>query len=256
MADRSARIEFAPTARRSSSKPPARMQMVLTGAETVASYDPDTGKQIWEVTGPTEQFVASMVYGKGLFFLTAGFPTYHVMGIKPDGTGNVTKTHVAWHVKNGGAGYVPSPVVHGDELFLVHDAGPRHLPRRADRKAPLGPTARQAPQRVAGLRRRPALLQRRRRQHVRGEGGQEVRADREEPDRGGVLRLAGVLEGADLPAGLQAPVLYRGQALPVLSRRIRVRLVVHRLPRTLWVSPSMPSPENLPSNSQYLSFIS
>ena len=100
-----------------------RTQMVLTGAETVASYDPDTGKQLWEVTGPTEQFVASMVYAKGLFFLTAGFPTYHVMGIKPDGSGNVTKTHVAWHVQNGGAGYVPSPAVHGDLLFLVHDAG-------------------------------------------------------------------------------------------------------------------------------------
>jgi outer membrane protein assembly factor BamB len=100
-----------------------KMQMVLTGAETTASYDPDTGKQIWEVTGPTEQFVASMVYSHGRFFLTAGFPTYHVMAIRPDGTGNVTKTHVAWHVKNGGAGYVPSPITHGDEIFLVHDSG-------------------------------------------------------------------------------------------------------------------------------------
>src|SRR5262245_5842412 len=100
-----------------------KMQMVLTGAETVASYDPDTGKPIWAIDGPTEQFVASMVYSKGLFFLTAGFPTYHVMGIRPDGTGNVTKTHVAWHVQNGGAGYVPSPVAHGDYLFLVHDNG-------------------------------------------------------------------------------------------------------------------------------------
>ncbi|HJZ94615.1 MAG TPA: PQQ-binding-like beta-propeller repeat protein [Gemmataceae bacterium] len=100
-----------------------RMQMVLTGAETVASYDPDTGKPLWTIDGPTEQFVASMVYSKGLFFLTAGFPTYHVMGIKPDGSGNVTKTHVAWHEKNGGAGYVPSPVAHGDNIFLVHDEG-------------------------------------------------------------------------------------------------------------------------------------
>jgi outer membrane protein assembly factor BamB len=100
-----------------------RMQMVLTGAETVASYDPDTGKQLWIIDGPTEQFVASMIYSKGLFFLTAGFPTYHVMGIKPDGSGNVTKTHVAWHEKNGGAGYVPSPVACGDNIFLVHDDG-------------------------------------------------------------------------------------------------------------------------------------
>jgi outer membrane protein assembly factor BamB len=100
-----------------------KMQMVLTGAETVASYDPHTGKQHWTIDGPTEQFVASMVYSKGLFFLTAGFPTYHVMGIKPDGSGNVTKTHVAWHVEKGGAGYVPSPVAHGDHIFLVHDEG-------------------------------------------------------------------------------------------------------------------------------------
>ena len=55
--------------------------------------------------------------------MTAGFPTYHVMGIKPDGHGNVTETKVAWHVKNGGAGYVPSPVAHGDNIFLVHDQG-------------------------------------------------------------------------------------------------------------------------------------
>jgi len=100
-----------------------RTQMVLTGALTVAGYDPETGKQLWIIDGPTEQFVASMVYSKGLFFLTAGFPTYHVMGIKPDGSGNVTNTHVAWHEKNGGAGYVPSPVAHGDHIFLVHDEG-------------------------------------------------------------------------------------------------------------------------------------
>ncbi len=97
-------------------------QMVLTGCKCVASYDPNTGQQIWLINGPTEQFVASMIYHKGLFFLTAGFPTYHVWAIKPDGTGNVTKTHVLWKEVKG-AGYVPSPVPHGDNIFLVHDDG-------------------------------------------------------------------------------------------------------------------------------------
>ena len=36
--------------------------MVLTGAESVTSYDPDTGKQLWVIDGPTEQFVASPVF--------------------------------------------------------------------------------------------------------------------------------------------------------------------------------------------------
>jgi outer membrane protein assembly factor BamB len=99
-----------------------KMQMVLTGCKTVASYDPDTGKQIWLINGPTEQFVASMIFHKGYFYLTAGFPTYHVMCIKPDGTGNVTKTGIVWH-ETKCAGYVPSPVAHGDNIFLVKDDG-------------------------------------------------------------------------------------------------------------------------------------
>ncbi len=99
-----------------------KMQMVLTGCKNVASYDPDNGSQHWIIDGPTEQFVASMIYHKGLFFLTAGFPTYHVMAIKPDGTGNISKSHVLWH-ETKGAGYVPSPVAYKDHIFLVHDDG-------------------------------------------------------------------------------------------------------------------------------------
>ena len=117
-----------------------KMQMVLTGCETVASYDPDTGKPIWSISGPTEQFVASMIFHKGHFYLTAGFPTYHVMCIRPDKTGNISETlakyskakavkgepnpnsGVVWH-ESKGAGYVPSPVGYGDYVFLVHDDG-------------------------------------------------------------------------------------------------------------------------------------
>jgi outer membrane protein assembly factor BamB len=99
-----------------------RAQMVLSGSKCVASYDPDTGKQIWIIDGPTEQFVASLVYLDGLLFLTGGFPDYHVMGIRPDGKGNVTDTHVVWH-ETDGAAYVPSPAAHDRYFFLVSDIG-------------------------------------------------------------------------------------------------------------------------------------
>jgi outer membrane protein assembly factor BamB len=99
-----------------------KKQMVLTGSKCVASYDPDTGKQHWIVNGPTEQFVSSMVLHDGVLLLTAGFPENWVMAIKPDGAGNVTKTHVLWSRKNEG-GYVPSPVAHAGSLFLVDDRG-------------------------------------------------------------------------------------------------------------------------------------
>jgi outer membrane protein assembly factor BamB len=103
-----------------------RNQLVMSGSKCVASYDPDTGKQWWIIDGPTEQFVSSLVFLDNIFFLTAGFPTYHYMGIRPDGSGNVTHTHVAWHheVKNHREGaYVASPIAFDKWFFAVSDDG-------------------------------------------------------------------------------------------------------------------------------------
>jgi outer membrane protein assembly factor BamB len=102
-----------------------RKQLVLTGSLCTAGYDPDTGKLIWIVDGPTEQFVASMVFLDDIVFLTSGYPEYHVMAIRPDGHGNVTQTHVLWHEScdPSRASYVPSPIAHDKYFFLVSDNG-------------------------------------------------------------------------------------------------------------------------------------
>jgi outer membrane protein assembly factor BamB len=104
-----------------------RTQMVLSGSKCVTSYDPDTGKLLWIIDGPTEQFVASLVFNEraGLFFLTAGYPQHHILAIRPDGTGNVTNTAIAWRTIKGAA-YVPSPVAEGDWFLVVSDSGVAH----------------------------------------------------------------------------------------------------------------------------------
>ncbi len=101
-----------------------RTQMILSGSLSVASYDPDTGDQHWVIDGPTEQFVASLVYNEklNLLFMTCGFPAKHMLAIRPDGTGNVTDTHVAWR-DTVGASYVPSPIAIGDYFLVVADNG-------------------------------------------------------------------------------------------------------------------------------------
>ncbi|MDH3582903.1 MAG: PQQ-binding-like beta-propeller repeat protein [Phycisphaerae bacterium] len=99
-----------------------RNQMILSGSRSVASYDPDTGRQHWVIDGPTDQFVASLVYNGDLLFMTAGFPERHMMAIRPDGHGNVTKTHVAWHTRSG-CSYVPSPIAAGPYFLVVDDRG-------------------------------------------------------------------------------------------------------------------------------------
>ena len=99
-----------------------RTQMILSGSLCVASYDPHNGKRHWIVDGPTEQFVASMVYNGEYVFVTAGYPERHILAIRPDGSGNVTGTHVAWRT-NRGAAYVPSPIFAGPYLLVVADSG-------------------------------------------------------------------------------------------------------------------------------------
>jgi hypothetical protein len=101
-----------------------KTQLILSGDMTVASYDPATGARHWIIQGPTEQMVASLVYNEkaNLLFYTGGFPELHILAIKPDGVGDITKTHIAWRTMKG-AGYVPSPVSIGDYFVNVTDLG-------------------------------------------------------------------------------------------------------------------------------------
>jgi hypothetical protein len=104
-----------------------RVQMVLSGDKCVASYNPNTGRRYWVIDGPTEQFVASPVYheASGLVFITGGFPDHHILAIRPDGDGNVTKTHIAWQTHQG-VSYVPSPIIAGDYFLVISDSGVAH----------------------------------------------------------------------------------------------------------------------------------
>jgi outer membrane protein assembly factor BamB len=97
-------------------------QLVLSGSKCVASYDPSTGRQWWILDGPTEQFVASLVQTEGILFVTGGFPKHFLIGIRPDGSGDVTTTHELWRDTKG-VSYVPSPLALGPRFYVVSDGG-------------------------------------------------------------------------------------------------------------------------------------
>jgi outer membrane protein assembly factor BamB len=101
-----------------------RTQMILSGDKSVASYDPGNGKLHWIMDGPTEQFVASVVYNSSadLLFVTGGFPDLHILGLKHDGQGRIGAEKIAWR-SNKGVSYVPSPIAVGDYCFIVSDGG-------------------------------------------------------------------------------------------------------------------------------------
>jgi outer membrane protein assembly factor BamB len=99
-----------------------RPQIVLAGMRSTSAYDPQTGKRLWTCAGPADVTACTPAFGDELVFSSGGFPQKELLAIRPDGSGDVTETHVAWRTTKG-VTYVPSPLYHGGRLFVVDDGG-------------------------------------------------------------------------------------------------------------------------------------
>ena len=100
-----------------------RDQVVSVGAYRASAYDVATGREIWTVRYEDGfSNVPRPVFAHGLVYITTGFFQPAVLAVRPDGTGDVTETHVAWSTTRG-APFTPSPIAVGDELYVISDLG-------------------------------------------------------------------------------------------------------------------------------------
>ena len=100
-----------------------RDEVVSVGAYRAAAYEPESGKEIWRVSYDDGfSNVPRPVYGHGLVFIATGFQEPSLLAVRTDGTGDVTRSHIAWTMRRG-APYTPSPLLVGDELYVVSDLG-------------------------------------------------------------------------------------------------------------------------------------
>jgi outer membrane protein assembly factor BamB len=98
-------------------------QIVSAGAYRAAAYDPATGRELWRVAYEDGfSNVPRPVFGQGLVFIATGFNEPTMIAVRPDGSGDVTRTHVAWTLRRG-APFTPSPILVGQELYVVSDTG-------------------------------------------------------------------------------------------------------------------------------------
>lgn len=93
-----------------------REQLLFTGCDLVSSFDPLTGKKIWEIGGSTTECVTSTVTDGNLIFTSGGYPKNHISAVRADGSGTVV-----W--QNLSRVYVPSMLVRDGYLYTVLDAG-------------------------------------------------------------------------------------------------------------------------------------
>jgi len=100
-----------------------QIQAVCPGAGGVSSYDPNTGKQLWRVDYPEGYSVTPRpAFAQGLVFVSSGFNRPTLYAIDPSGRGQITESHVTWSTDRA-APHSPSPLVVGEELYIVSDRG-------------------------------------------------------------------------------------------------------------------------------------
>jgi outer membrane protein assembly factor BamB len=99
-----------------------RALLVSPSANATAAYDAKTGEEVWKVIHGGMNASLRPVFGDGHVFTCSSDGGDQLVAVRPDGKGNVTKTHVDWTSKKG----VPnrsSFLFVDDKLFMCNRGG-------------------------------------------------------------------------------------------------------------------------------------
>ena len=95
-------------------------QVITCGDPWVIAYDPANGAEIWRAKCIGGEIAPSPIYAGGLVL---GVEPYNkLVAIRPDGRGDVTKTHIAWSTEDGTPD-ICCPVGNGEFVFLLASEG-------------------------------------------------------------------------------------------------------------------------------------
>ena len=100
-----------------------RKQLICTGAVETMSYDPATGKELWKVKHPGESYsnTSRPLFCADMVMINTG-ASQQIWAVRPDGSGDVTDSHVAWKLDKN-VPFLPSMTVVNDLLYMISDDG-------------------------------------------------------------------------------------------------------------------------------------
>lgn len=125
--DRSAPFRADPVTHRAFSTPlivprAGSAQLISAGADQLHAYDPATGNELWHVRFTGFSTVPCPVSDGNAVYFCTGFFNPELWGVRMDGSGDVTETHVAWRF-GGAVPETPSPILVDGHIYLVSDTG-------------------------------------------------------------------------------------------------------------------------------------
>jgi outer membrane protein assembly factor BamB len=97
-------------------------QLVSPAAWGTIAYDPQTGEELWKVRHGGMNTGVTPLYGQRKVFVCTSDGGLQLVAVRPDGSGDVTKTHIEWTLNKN----VPnrsSPILVDDLLFMASKQG-------------------------------------------------------------------------------------------------------------------------------------
>ncbi len=94
-----------------------RDQAVINGPKTTISYDPGTGKKLWEVKGPADSCPSTPGWDEKKVYVSGGWPKKILLAISTDGSSR----EPVWTKSRPISPYVPSIICHDGLLYCLSD---------------------------------------------------------------------------------------------------------------------------------------
>jgi outer membrane protein assembly factor BamB len=97
--------------------------LVSVAGKATYGYDPMTGKERWRVEERRSHSASTRpVTGLGMVFYPTGWETTQLLAVRPDGSGDVTATHVVWRLARG-VPNKPSVLFVDGLIYMINDTG-------------------------------------------------------------------------------------------------------------------------------------
>lgn len=99
-----------------------RTELVVNGEFGVESYEPQSGKPLWNCRGFNGRGTPMPAWGNGLLYVVNG-KSGDVYAVRPGGSGDVTDSRMQWHTARRGGRDLPSPVLANDVMVVIGMSG-------------------------------------------------------------------------------------------------------------------------------------
>lgn len=99
-----------------------RDELIVNSSAGIEAYDARTGEALWHFDEDNRFPIPVPLHHEGVIYVSRGYRSGPYAALRPGGRGDISKSHVVWHVPTG-APYISSFVYHDGLLYMAGDVG-------------------------------------------------------------------------------------------------------------------------------------